>query len=83
MATFFDEKKLKEALGNMQTNEREQFVVEFIDFLGMDKLKIGNTNLDTAFCNMGYAITFAKTTPVLSPEEKSKLADYLKRLGME
>ena len=81
MATFFDEKKLKEALSNMQTNEREQFVNEFLDFLGIGKLIIGNTNLDTAYSHLGTAITMAKTME-LTPQEKTKLENYFQQLGI-
>jgi hypothetical protein len=81
MVICFDEIKLKEALGNIQDSERELFVNEFLDLVGIKKLEIGNANLTTATQHLELAITIAKTTP-LSSQENQEIQKYLQRIGM-
>jgi len=77
MATFFDEKKLKDKLRSMDENQREQYVNGFLKMVGMGKLQEGNSNLDTAFMHMGCAITSSMTMPSLTQEEREKIDKYL------
>jgi hypothetical protein len=57
-AAFFDEKKLKDLLKQMDPCSMEKFVNDYIDKLGMPQSeKQGNANHDTAFTHLGTAIT--------------------------
>jgi hypothetical protein len=58
VAAFFDEKKLKYLLKQMDPCIMEKFVNDYIDKLGMPQSeKQDNDNLDTAFMHLGTAIT--------------------------
>jgi hypothetical protein len=73
----------KDFLRQMREENREKYVNDFMDILGMpDSTKQGNRNLDTACANFGTAITFAHTTQ-LTPQERIKIKGYLDALPLE
>lgn len=77
MAAFFDEKEVKRYLGQMSEEDRENYTNGLVDILGLPSgMKQGNKNLDTAFANLGIAITFALTTQ-LKEKEAEKINEYL------
>jgi len=80
MSAFFDEKKLKEVLSNMDGTEREKFVNGALDLASLTKLKIRNADLTTEAQNLGQAITQIGTTPPPS-QIKSEIQKYFQPIA--
>ena len=86
MAYFFDEQKLRASLSTMTEDEREQYVIGFIDMVAMPYRRkrqlVGENNrdLDTAIISLADAITFACSYQ-RSQQKALDFQAYLGKLG--